>query len=132
MGLTRASHSLRSYTGFAEIRDMIARTAFTQLGYSTSRLLGALLGLALTFLVPIALTFAPQTKIWFPALLAWCFMTASFLPTVTFYRLSPVWALLIPLAAIFYSYSTLLSAIRYRLGRGGQWKGRAQARGTKG
>jgi len=131
MGLTRASHSLRAYTGFAEIRDMIARTAFTQLRYSTPRLFGALLGLALTFLVPVALTFAPQTKIWFPALLAWCFMTASFLPTVTFYRLTPLWAALLSVAAIFYSYSTLLSAIRYWLGRGGQWKGRAQATRAK-
>jgi hopene-associated glycosyltransferase HpnB len=131
MGLTRASHSLRAYTGFAEIRDMIARTAFTQLRYSTPRLFGALLGLALTFLVPVALTFAPQSKIWFPALLAWCLMTASFLPTVTFYRLTPIWASLLSVAAIFYSYCTLLSAIRYWLGRGGRWKGRAQATRAK-
>jgi len=127
MGLTRSSRSLRSYSGFSEIRDMIARTAFTQLGYSTLQLLGTLLGLAITFLAPVALTFAPPAKIWLPALLAWCLMTASFLPMVTFYRLSPIWAPLLPLAALFYGYATLLSAIRYWLGRGGQWKGRAQA-----
>ena len=34
MGLTRASVSLRAYTTFREIRDLIARTAFTQLRYS--------------------------------------------------------------------------------------------------
>src|SRR5262245_37152816 len=127
MGLTRASHSLRSYTCFPEIRDMIARTAFTQLRYSALKLFGTLFGLSLIFLVPVALTFAPQNKIWLPALLAWCLMTASFLPTLTFYRLSPIWAPLLPLAALFYSYATLLSAIRYWLGRGGQWKGRSQA-----
>lgn len=127
MGLTRISRSLRSYTGFAEIRDMIARTAFTQLRYSALQLLGTLVGLALTFLIPVALTFAPQPKLWFPALFAWCLMTASFLSTVTFYRLSPIWAPLLPLAALFYSYTTLLSAIRYWRGRGGQWKGRTQA-----
>src|SRR6202008_5083965 len=55
MGLTRASVSLRSYGGFAEIRDMIARTAFTQLRYSMLQLLGTLIGLTLTFLVPVAL-----------------------------------------------------------------------------
>jgi len=33
MGVTRASISLREYKTFAEIRDLIARTAFTQLRY---------------------------------------------------------------------------------------------------
>jgi hopene-associated glycosyltransferase HpnB len=128
MGLTRASRSLRSYSGFAEIRDVIARTAFTQLRYSALQLLGTLIGLVITFLVPVALTFAPNPRIWLPALLAWCFMTASFLPTITFYRLGPLWAPTLPLSAIFYSYATLLSAVRYRQGRGAQWKGRSQAR----
>jgi hopene-associated glycosyltransferase HpnB len=127
MGLTRASRSLRSYQTFSEIRDMIARTAFTQLRYSAPQLLGTFLGMTLTFLLPVALTFSPNVRVWPFALAAWCLMTASFLPTVTFYRLHPIWAPLLPLAAIFYTYSTLLSALRYWLGRGGQWKGRAQA-----
>jgi len=54
-------------------------------------------------------------------------MTASFLPTVSFYRLRPIWGLLLPLAALFYTHATLLSAVRFWSGRGGQWKGRAQA-----
>jgi hopene-associated glycosyltransferase HpnB len=127
MGLARASRSLRSYSGFVEIRDMIARTAFTQLRYSALQLLGTLAGLALTFLAPVVLTFASNARIWLPALLAWCLMTASFLPTVTFYRLSPIWSPLLPLSALFYCYATLLSAIRYWLGRGARWKGRSQA-----
>ena len=127
MGLTRASYSLRGYPGLAEIRDMIARTAFTQLHYSPLRLLGTLIGLAITFLVPVILTFAPNPRVWLPALLAWCLMTASFLPTITFYRLGPLWSPLLPLAALFYSYSTLLSAVRCWQGHGGQWKGRSQA-----
>jgi hopene-associated glycosyltransferase HpnB len=131
MGLTRTSRGLRPYSGFSEIRDMIARTAFTQLRYSAWQLLGTLIGLAITFLVPVALTFAAQTRFWLPGLVAWCLITASFLPTVTFYRLSPIWGPLLPLAALFYSYATLLSAIRYWLGRGGQWKGRAQATDTR-
>ena len=130
MGLTRASQSLRSYTSFSEIRDMIARTAFTQLGHSALLLLGTLLGLMLTFVLPVVLTFSQNIRVWPLALAAWCFMTASFLPTVTFYKQRPLWAPLLPLAAIFYSYATVLSAARFWLGRGGQWKGRAQA-GTK-
>jgi hopene-associated glycosyltransferase HpnB len=127
MGLTRAGHSLRWYQTFSEIRDMIARTAFTQLHYSVFQLLGTLLGMTLTFVLPVALTFSPDLHVWPFALLAWCLMTASFLPTVAFYRLRPIWGLLLPLAALFYTYATLLSAVRYWLGRGGQWKGRTQA-----
>ena len=130
MGLTRASRSLRSYTNFSEICDMIARTAFTQLRYSGLLLLGALSGLTLTFLLPVILTFSANIRVWPFALAAWCLMTASFLPVVTYYRLRPIWAPLLPLAALFYGYATCLSAVRYWLGRGGQWKGRAQARRT--
>ena len=127
MGLARASRSLRSYQTFSEIRDMIARTAFTELHYSVFQLLGTFLGMTLTFLLPVALTFSPDIHVWPFALLAWCLMTASFLPTVAFYHLRPIWALLLPLAALFYTYATLLSAVRYWSGRGGQWKGRTQA-----
>src|SRR2546429_6020414 len=44
-----------------------------------------------------------------------------------FYDLSWTWALTVPIAALFYAYATCVSAVRYWLGRGGQWKGRAQA-----
>jgi hopene-associated glycosyltransferase HpnB len=127
MGLTRKSVSVRRYSGFGELRDMVARTAFTQLNYSALQLFGALIGLLLAFAAPVALALAPNPKVWAPALLAWCLMSASFLPTVVFYRISPIWAPFLPVAAIFYIYATLMSAVRYWLGRGGQWKGRAQA-----
>jgi len=127
MGLTRSSRSLRAYTNSSEIRDVIARTAFTQLRYSALNLLGTLLGLGVTFLVPFVLTFSSNIHVWPFALAAWCLMTASFLPAVTLYRLSPVWAPLLPFSALFYAFATCLSAVRYWLGRGGQWKGRAQA-----
>jgi hopene-associated glycosyltransferase HpnB len=127
MGLTRRSISLRAYATFAEIRDLIARTAFTQLTYSVLLLLGTLAGMLLTYLVPVVLAFHRQPLVWRMSLAAWGLMMLTYLPTVRFYRLSPLWALSLPAAAAFYSYSTCLSAARYWLGRGGQWKGRAQA-----
>jgi hopene-associated glycosyltransferase HpnB len=127
MGMTRKSVSLRTYSTFAEICDLIARTAFTQLRYSWVVLLGTILGLVFTYLVPVALTFHPQGLVWRVSLGAWAMMTFTFLPTVRFYGLSPLWAPLLPLSALFYCYATCLSAVRYWLGRGGQWKGRAQA-----
>jgi hypothetical protein len=54
-------------------------------------------------------------------------MTVTFLFTVKFYKRSAIWALTLPFAAAFYGYATFLSAIRYWLGRGAQWKGRSQA-----
>ncbi|MBS1840347.1 MAG: glycosyltransferase [Acidobacteria bacterium] len=131
MGLTRRSVSLRRYSHWSELQNMIARTAFTQLNYSVLQLIGTLAGLALTFVAPVALALSTNSRIWLPALLAWCLMSASFLPTVVFYRLSPIWSPFLPIAAVFYAYATFLSAIRYWLGRGGQWKGRAQAPGTE-
>jgi len=127
MSLTRTSRSLRAYVTFGEIRDMIARTAFTQLGYSKLLLLGTLVGMFLTYLAPIAFLFAHNHAARILALASWLLMTLLLLPTVRFYRLSPLWAPLLPLSAVFYAYATWLSALRYWLNRGAQWKGRSQA-----
>jgi hopene-associated glycosyltransferase HpnB len=127
MGLTRKSVSLRVYASFAGIRDLIARTAFTQLEYSAPLLFGTIAGMVLTYLLPVALVICPQPLVWRLSLAAWALMIITYLPTVRFYKLSPLWTLLLPVAAVFYSYATCLSAVRYWLGRGGQWKGRAQA-----
>jgi Glycosyltransferase like family 2 len=130
MGLTRASISLRAYTTFREIGDMIARTAFTQLRYSLLLLVGTLLGLLLTYLAPpIALLLVPDPTARMLAATAWLLMFLLYLPTIRFYRLFPIWAVSLPLSALFYTYATVLSAMRYCLGRGAQWKGRSQARG---
>jgi hopene-associated glycosyltransferase HpnB len=127
MGITRASVSLRDYHYFAEIRDMIARTAFTQLRYSPGVLFFAIAGLLLTYIAPVLLAIAERG--WPRALgaLAWLMMSLTFLPIVRYYRLSPAWAVTLPAAAVFYTYATLLSAVRFWLGRGGQWKDRTQA-----
>jgi len=127
MGLTRASVSLRVYTTFAEIRDMIARTAFTQLRYSPALLLGTVIGMFLTYLAPVALIFAPGVTPRVLGVCAWGLMCLLYLPTLRFYSRSLLWASLLPAVAAFYSYGTILSALRFWRGRGGQWKGRSQA-----
>jgi hopene-associated glycosyltransferase HpnB len=127
MGLTRASVSLRAYTSFGEILDMIARTAFTQLHYSAPLLLGALAGMFLTYPVPVLLLFAHNPAPRIVGASIWLFMSLLYLPTIRFYRLPPAWAATLPFSALFFTYATLVSAVRYWLGRGAQWKGRAQA-----
>jgi hypothetical protein len=80
----------------------------------------------LTYLAPIALLFAddPTTRIL--AACTWLLMFVLYLPTIRFYRLSPLWAATLPLAALFYTYATVLSAARHYAGRGAKWKGRSQ------
>jgi hopene-associated glycosyltransferase HpnB len=127
MGLTRKSTSLRAYGTFGEIRDLIARTAFTQLRYSALLLTGTLAAMFLTYFAPVILLFAHDSTSRTLGFVAWLFMTLSFLPTVRFYRLSIVWTPLLPLTAVFYTYATWVSAMRYWIGKGGHWKGRTQA-----
>ena len=127
MGVTRASISLREYKTFAEIRDLIARTAFTQLRYSSLLLVATLLGLFVTYWLPWILFFVGEDPAWLLGSTAASLMTVTFLFTVKFYNRSALWALTLPFAAAFYAYATFLSAVRYWLGRGAQWKGRAQA-----
>jgi len=127
LGLTRSSVSLRGYDSFAGIRDLIARVAFTQLRYSFLVLLGALTGLFVTYLLPWLLFFAFPGEAWLAVDTTIAMMAATFAVAVKFYGLPWPWALTLPLAALFYAYATCVSAVRYWLGRGGQWKGRAQA-----
>jgi hopene-associated glycosyltransferase HpnB len=127
MGLTRASVSLRGYGSFAEIRDLIARTAFTQLCYSFFLLLATLLALFVTYVLPWISFCAGNDLAWFLAGTALSLMAVTYGVTIRFYNLSFFWALTLPIAAGFYAYATCVSAVRYWLGRGGQWKGRTQA-----
>jgi len=93
MGLTRTSASLRSYGTFAEIRDLIARAAFTQLHYSFALLIATLAGLFATYLLAWTLFFAYPGEAWVLVDTAIALMTATFLVTVRFYNLSAAWAL---------------------------------------
>jgi hopene-associated glycosyltransferase HpnB len=128
LGMTGESVSIRPYGSFSEIGRIISRTAFNQLQHSTLLLLGAIAGLTLTYLLPPALLFSRHTLPIVLGALAWAIMTAAYLPMVRFYRLNQLWALTLPLAALFYMGTTIHSAFRFWSGRGGQWKGRAQDR----
>lgn len=126
LGLTENSVSIRPYGSFAEIGRMISRTAFNQLHHSALLLLGAVVGLAVTYLLPPSLLFSYHPVPIVLGAAAWVGMTVAYLPMIRFYRLNPLWALTLPLAAVFYMGATLYSAFQFWLGRGGEWKGRAQ------
>ncbi|MGI4855751.1 MAG: glycosyltransferase [Janthinobacterium lividum] len=122
--------SIRPYDGWQDIWRMIARTAYTQLHYSPWLLLGACAGMVLTYLAPPVLTIAGAlTGAWWmlPALAAWVMMMFSYRPMLRYYRQSVWQAALLPAVAAFYLAATIDSGRRHWLGRGGEWKGRAQA-----
>lgn len=127
LGMSEGSRSTRGYGTLDEILRMIARTAYTQLGYNPLVLAGCVLGLGFTFLAPPLLVLFASG--WGRLLggLACLLMTALFVPMVRFYRLSPLWAVLLPVTACVYLWATVLSAWWHHRGKGGQWKGRSQA-----
>ncbi len=127
LGLTREARSVRPYPAIADVWRMVARTAYAQLGYSPLLLAGTVLGLAVTYLAPVALVFAGGAAAWL-ATAAWAAMTLAYLPMVRFYGLPPLYAPLLPAAASVYLAATVDSARRYWRGAGGEWKGRVEWR----
>jgi len=129
--LTDNAHSLRAYPSISDIRRMVARTAYAQLGYSPLVLAGTVLGLAVTYLVPVALALFADGFAQFAGLLAWALMACAFRPILRFYGMSGLrswlWAAALPAIAAMYMAFTLHSAYQHARGRGGMWKGRAQA-----
>ena len=127
LGLTDRAVSMRPYNHIADIRHMVARTAYAQLGYSPLVLIGTLFGLALVYLAPVAAALFGWGVSQLAGWLAWIIMAGMYEPMLRFYRLSPLWGLALPLIGVFYAAFTLESAIQHWAGRGGMWKGRAQA-----
>jgi hopene-associated glycosyltransferase HpnB len=126
LGPTETARSIRPYESAGEIGRMISRSAFNQLGHSTLLLMGTIFGLAILYLLPIALLFSRSTLFVSLAAATLIAMLIAYAPMVRFYRLNPFWALTLPAAALFYIGATIHSAIRYWSARGGMWKGRAQ------
>jgi hopene-associated glycosyltransferase HpnB len=127
LGLTERVHSIRPYPRIGDIRRMVARSAYAQLNYSPLLLTGTVLGLALTYLAPVALTFFAAGWAQYFGLVAWIMMAYALWPTLRLYRMSRLWGLALPLIAAIYMAFTLDSAYQHARGRGGMWKGRAQA-----
>jgi hopene-associated glycosyltransferase HpnB len=127
LGASATTRSIRPYEGFAGIGRMISRSAFSQLRHSNFLFLVSIIGMATTYLLPPALVLATHRMV--PVILggtAWLLMVLSYWPVLRLYRLNPLWALALPVAAVFYMGATFHSAWKYWMGRGGEWKGRIQ------
>jgi hopene-associated glycosyltransferase HpnB len=125
--LTERVRSIRAYPAVADIRRMVSRTAYAQLRYSPLVLAGTVVGLALTYLAPPALALFARGWPQFIGIFTWLLMAFAFWPTLRFYRRSRFWGFALPAIAAMYMVFTLDSAYQHARGRGGMWKGRAQA-----
>jgi hopene-associated glycosyltransferase HpnB len=129
LGLTERASSVRPYQGMAQIRSMVARSAYAQLGYSPVLLAGTFVGMIAVYgAAPLLAVFARESA-QASGILAWAAMTLAFQPILKFYRLSPLWGLALPMIGAVYALFTFDSAVQHWRGRGGMWKGRAQAMG---
>ena len=127
LGLTERAESIRSYGGFDGVGGMVSRSAYAQLNYSPWLLAGTVLGMGLTYLAPILLAVFARGPAQWMGLGAWALMAVSFQPMLRFYKRSPLWGPAMPLIGAVYSGFTVKSAIDVWTGKGGFWKGRAQA-----
>ena len=126
LGLTSDTHGARAYGSFTEIERVISRTAFNQLQHSAGLLVGAVIGLVITYLFPLALILTGDRALGALGAVSWLLMSLAYAPMVQFYRLNPLWSFTLPISACFYMPATVHSAIKFWTGRGGEWKGRIQ------
>ena len=129
LGLTDRAVSLRPYDHITDIRHMVTRSAYAQLGYSPLMLLVTLLGLFIVYIAPVGSALFGWGITQMAGWATWAIMALLFQPILRFYRLSPLWGLALPLIGAFYAAFTLESAVQHWSGKGGMWKGRAQAEG---
>lgn len=127
LGVSRLARSHRTYPALADIRHMVSRTAYDQLGRSPLLLAGTVAGMGIVYLAPPLFAVFGGGVVRVLGIGAWVLMAATFQPMLRFYRRSPLWGLALPAIAATYVAFTLDSAYQHARGRGGLWKGRAQA-----
>jgi len=124
IGLTQGAVSLRRMGTLGAIWRMVARSAFAQLRYSTVLLVVCVALLILAFGVPVSGLLVSDPAVRWLSLVALVAMLASYVPVLRYYRLSPAWALTLPLAGTLYLCMTVTSAVRSWGGVRSAWKGR--------
>jgi hopene-associated glycosyltransferase HpnB len=129
LGHTTELVSIRPYPRLADLWDMVARSAYTQLRYSPWLLVGTVAALLLTFGMPPAALIgglaAGRPPLAALGALGWVLMSLTYLPTLSVLGVRRWWAPTLPAAALLYLAMTLDSARRHRAGHGGTWKGRS-------
>ena len=134
LGFSRGVRSVRGYGSLSSVWNMVARSAYTQLGHSPLKLLGTIIGMLFLYALPpiaclggaVALAFGETTAIPLVAIggATWGLMAASFIPILRHHGVGVWRARWLPVAGVLYTAMTVSSAWRHARGRGGIWKGR--------
>jgi hypothetical protein len=128
LGLDERIESCRGYPRLADLWGMVARTAFVQLGRRYDLLLLTVM-ILLWILVAPPLLFATALCLGQPlpalaALGGWLIPAFLLFPSVRHHRVPWIFALLLPVASLFYLLMTVSSALDHLRGRGPLWRGR--------
>ncbi|MEA2625321.1 MAG: hypothetical protein QOD06_1366 [Candidatus Binatota bacterium] len=126
--------SLRRYPALGDVWQMVARTAFDQLGYRYEVAVAVFAGIFVFLVSPPLLLVAALAGPWDPAHVraaaaaagAWGLSVGALLPSVRHHHVPARWAATLPLASFFYALMTATSAWDHLRGRGGRWKGRVR------
>ena len=137
LGVSRGVFYTRMYENWREVFEGLARSAWEGAGCSLGKVLaGVVAGSVLAVLPWISLAalllahgFAATPFIYDPAIWAAAAASAAsiviYCPVVFFAGISPLYTFTLPLASIFYSTVSVVSAFRSLTGPGLRWKGRS-------
>ncbi|MGR9115895.1 MAG: glycosyltransferase [Gammaproteobacteria bacterium] len=124
IGLTHGVVSLRPYVTLTEIWEMVARTAYTQLGYSLVLLMVCSAIMVIMYWLPVLGMFVFEGVPAFLSVVSIGIMVATYVPLLRFYKFDLLWAAGLPIIASLYLMMTWTSALRYWRGERSRWKGR--------
>jgi len=128
LGLSRDVRAIRPYETLDNIWNMVARSAFTQLRYSSALLLVCTALLLVSFVAPVLAVLAAGAGGSLAGSVALAAMAGAYWPTIRYYGLHPAWTATLPLAACLYLAMTWHSAIRFWSGERSRWKNRSYER----
>ena len=124
IGLTLSAISIRRYDRLSEIWRMISRTAYTQLNHSILLLFLCTILMIIAFVMPYVAILQKEPTSIAIGIITLCIQAVCYLPILRYYSISPIYALSLPLVAMFYLLFTLSSAYCYYFDKGATWKER--------
>lgn len=130
LGYYPGVESTRGYASLSAIWDMVARSAYSQLGYNPLALLFAVAGLLAVFVLPLVSAFCGVAGVRWWGWASYLAMVRTYAPMVRYLGCSLLWAFTLPLAALLYAGMTISSALRYYRGTRTSWKGRTYTVGS--
>lgn len=128
-GLTHSAISQRHYDDLYSIWAMVARTAFTQLKYSTILLILCTVLMLSAFIMPLVGFISGVMACTFSCV-TFLLMAISYFPTLKYYGVNALWTVTLPVTGLLYLLMTWWSAINHWRGTGASWKGRTYTEGA--